>query len=323
MSVAAVVALSMWACVENANVNKPANTNANSNANAAASKAPPTVDALMAQEKAANEAYTKGDAQFFQGFLADKFTMNEMGRRVDKAEAVKMIGGVKCDVKSMNVDEGKLSMIDADTYAVVYKTTMDGTCTFEGKTEKAPSPVRSATVWVRGSGDKWQPIWHGETAITDPKNAKPPAPPAPAAGDKSMSNSNSNSNTAAAPQSDANIDAMIAVEKAGWEAWKARDANKLGTMVTNNVSFVDLFGNFAATKDDTIKMWTGGTCTINSTSVTDTSGMMISPTVGMIFFKGSADGTCGDMKVAPVYGMSVYEKSGDTWKLAFGFEKPA
>lgn len=324
----AIVALSMWACVDNANTNKPANSNANANANANAStaKAPPTLDAIMAQEKQANEAYAKGDGQFFQGFLSDKFVMTEGGQQQNKADAVKMISGSKCDVKSMSLDEGKLSQIDADNYAVVYKATWDGTCTMGGKTDKIPSPVRGATVWTR-SGDKWQPIWHGETQIVDPKANPPKAmPPAPAAkSENPAANSNANTNTAAAakPTPDAAIDAMAAVEKAGWEAWRTKDASKFQSLTTSNLAFVDLFGNYTGTQADTIKVWTTGSCDIKSTSVTDTSGVMFTPTFGVLFFRASGDGTCEGMKVMPVKGTSFYVKDGDTWKLAFGFESPA
>jgi hypothetical protein len=116
---------------------------------------------------------------------------------------------------------------------------------------------------------------------------------------------------------------MIAVEKSGWEAWRARDAAKLTSISTSDMSFVDLFGNYTATQADTIKSWTGGKCDIKSTSVTDASGTTFSPTMGVIFFHASADGTCDDMKLMPVWGTSFYVKEGDSWKLAFGFENPA
>jgi hypothetical protein len=281
----------------------------------------------MAQEKAANEAYSKGDGQFFQGFLSDKFMMNNMGKPSTKADAVREIADVKCDVKSMNLSEGKLAKIDDDNYAVVYKTDWDGTCKMNGKDEKVPSPVRAATVWTR-NGDKWQPVWHGETAIVDPKNPPKMTPPAPPAkGDKMASNSNSNANSnsssSAAPAADANVEAMAAVEKTGWEAWKARDADKLGTLLTNNASFVGLFGNYDETKADVLKDWTGTKCDIKSTSVTDVNGETITPTFGFIMFKGTGEGTCDNMKIEPLWGTSFYVKEGDTWKLAFGFENPA
>src|SRR4051794_1498546 len=188
LAITAMAALCMWACVDNANLNKPANSNANANSNATASKAAPTVDALMALEKQANEAYVKGDGQFFQGYLSDKFVMNEGGKRYSKAETVKMISDVKCESKSVNLDEPKMSMIDADTYAVVYKNTTDATCTYQGQTEKMQDPERSATVWTR-NGDKWEAVWHGETKIVDQK-ANPPKPPASASSPAAKSNSN-------------------------------------------------------------------------------------------------------------------------------------
>src|SRR4051794_15617601 len=238
LAITAMAALCMWACVDNANLNKPANSNANANSNATASKAAPTVDALMALEKQANEAYMKGDGQFFQGYLSDKFVMNEGGKRYSKDESVKMISGVKCDSKSQTLDEPKLSMIDADTYAVVYKNTTEGTCTYQGQTEQMKDPMRSATVWTR-NGDKWLAVWHGETKIIDPKNppkaGSPMASPAAKSSSNSStsnsnssanSNANSNSNSNASATSDPSVDAMVAVEKSGWEAWKSRDAAK-------------------------------------------------------------------------------------------------
>src|SRR6202521_1115117 len=108
-----------------------ANTGAN-NSNTNTTKpvaAAPTADALMAFEKQANEAYVKGDSKFFEGMLSDKFViLTGGGKRMDKAATVKMIAGVKCDIKSMDLTEPALSMIDADTYALSYKATWDGLC---------------------------------------------------------------------------------------------------------------------------------------------------------------------------------------------------
>src|SRR6266852_7257884 len=197
-----------------------ANTGAN-NANTNSTKpvaAAPTADALMALDKQANEAYVKGNSKFFEGMLSDKFViLTGGGQRMDKAATVKMIGSEKCDIKSMDLTEPAMSMIDADTYALSYKATWDGTCNGpDGKPMKVPSPVRSASIWVR-SGDKWQAVFHGENLIFDPK--APPPPPAPAAKKeepkKTAANSNTTANTAApaAPSAnatpDANTDALV------------------------------------------------------------------------------------------------------------------
>src|SRR6266481_1250619 len=180
------------------------NTGAN-NANSNTAKpvaAAPTADALMALDKQANEAYVKGDSKFFEGMLSDKFViLTGGGQRMDKAATVKMIAGVKCDIKSMDLTEPALSMIDRDTYALSYKATWDGTCNGpDGKPMKVPSPIRSASIWVR-SGDKWQAVFHGENLIVDPtKPAAPAAPPkkeTPKEDVKTAANSNTAANTAA------------------------------------------------------------------------------------------------------------------------------
>src|SRR5437588_2909596 len=154
-----------------------ANTGAN-NANTSTTKAvaaAPTADALMALDKQANEAYVKGNSKFFEGMLSDKFViLAGGGQRMDKAATVKMIAGVKCDIKSMDLTEPGMSMIDADTYALSYKTTWDGTCNGpDGKRAKVPSPIRSASIWVR-NGDKWLAVFHGENLIVNPKASPPP-----------------------------------------------------------------------------------------------------------------------------------------------------
>jgi hypothetical protein len=41
----------------------------------------PSLEALMALAKEANEAYVRGDSRFFEGLLSEKFVMREGGRR--------------------------------------------------------------------------------------------------------------------------------------------------------------------------------------------------------------------------------------------------
>jgi hypothetical protein len=312
-----------------------ANTGAN-NANTNTTKpvaAAPTVDALMALDKQANEAYVKGDSKFFEGMLSDKFViLTPDGQRMDKAATVKMIAGVKCDIKSMDLTEPAISMIDADTYALSYKATWDGTCNGpDGKPMKVPGPVRSASIWVR-SGDKWQAVFHGENLIVDPK--APPPPPAPAAkkeepkqDDKTAANSNAASNTAAPARAtpDANTDALIKVELALWEAWKAHDAKKLDDLMAKDVSFVNIFGTYLATRADAMKDWTGALCEVKSVSVTDGFATALSPTVAMLTRKGTADGTCGGQEIGgtDIWGVSIFVKEGDAWKFAFGMNLSA
>lgn len=306
-----------------------ANTGAN-NANTNTTKplaAAPTADALMALEKHANESYVKGDSNFFEGMLSDKFViLTGGGQRMDKAATVKMIASVKCDIKSMDLTEPAMSMIDVDTYALSYKAIWDGTCNGpDGKRAKVPSPIRSASIWVR-SGEKWQAVFHGENLIVDPKNpAAPAAAPkneAPKKDDKPAANSNTAANTAAPARAtpDANTDALVKVELALWEAWKEHDAKKLDDLMARDVSFVNIFGTYLATRADAMKDWTGAGCQVKSVSVTDGIATALSPTVEMLTRKGTADGTCGGQNVGgtDIWGVSIYVKDGDAWKFAFG-----
>ncbi len=236
----------------------------------------------------------------------------------------------------MDLTEPAMSMIDADTYAVSYKATWEGTCNeLDGKPMKVPSPVRSASIWVR-SGDKWQAVFHGENLIVDPKAPPPPRGPAakkdePKNDDKAAANSNTAPGTAA-PARDrrdvnrgANTDALIKVELALWEAWKEHDAKKLDALMTKDVSFVNIFGTYLRTKADALKDWTGNGCEIKSVSVSDGFATVLSPTVEMLTRKGTADLTCGAQNVGgvPIWGVSIYVKDGAAWKFAFGMNLAA
>ncbi|HLN99123.1 MAG TPA: nuclear transport factor 2 family protein [Pyrinomonadaceae bacterium] len=207
-----------------------------------------------------------------------------------------------------------------------YKATWDGTCDSpDGRSVKVPSPVRSASIWVR-SGDKWQAVFHGENLIVDLKNP-PPAKPEPKKeepkkDDKAAANSNTPANTTAPATvtPDANTDALVKVELALWEAWKEHDAKKLDDLMARDVSFVNIFGTSLANRADAMKDWTGAGCQVKSVSVTDGFATALSPTVEMLTRKGTADGTCGGQSVTgtPIWGVSIYVKDGDAWKFAFG-----
>lgn len=298
-------------------------TNNNANMNTATKPAAaPSADALLALDKQANEAYFKGDSKFFEGFLSDKFVMVAPdGTRIDKAAALKQIGGVKCDLKTWNLDEPHMLKLDADTYVLSYEGTFDGTCTENGKAEKVPSPIRAASIFVR-SGDKWQGAFHGENLIVDPKSAPSSADAkkeAPAKGDMAAVNSNSGSKAA----SDANTDALARAETALWEAWMAKDAKLLDELTAKEISFVNIFGTHFATKAEALKDWTGPLCKVTSVSVTDSAATMLSPSVGILTSKGTANGTCGGQKMdGSIWATAVYVKDGETWKWAFGFNSP-
>src|SRR6476646_752640 len=121
----ALCGLLLGACTPPANTT--VNSNANSNANTAkTTAAAPTVDALMALEKSANEAYTTANTKWFTDNLSSKFAMSMGGKVAGKDEVISGIGQTKCDVKNINVSDGALAKLNDDTYAVTYKLSGEG-----------------------------------------------------------------------------------------------------------------------------------------------------------------------------------------------------
>lgn len=332
----AAVALST-ACAPAANT--PANSNSNANT-AKPAAAAPTADTFMAMEQKANDAYTKADKAHFETILADKAIMSFEGKKDDRATIISHIGSVKCEGVSTKLSEPQMLKIDDNTYVFTYKNDSTGKCDHGDGKMMDMMPARASTLWVR-SGSDWKAAWHGETMIIDPKN--PPAPPktevekAPAGDAKSAdtkpgnTNANSNANTAAPaksapPAPSANTDALAKLHMAGWEAFKSKDAKYFDTNLSSSFGFVDPIGGYIASKADAVKEWTGGgklKCEgITKVNFADAFAWSVSPTVEILFGKGTADGTCDGMKNGDLYQTSIYVKEGDTWKLAFMAENP-
>lgn len=309
----ASAAIWMLACNPPAANTPPTNANTG-NTNAAPKAAAPTKEALVAMENKAFDAWKNKDGKFFEGFLTDNFVMFDgKGNHLDKAATVKMIGEHKCDLKSFSFSDEKMTMAGADAAIVTMKVTSDGTC----GGQKMPSPVISASVYVR-SGDTWKGAYHNEVPVVDPKNMKADAskPAPPAKKDETAGKKD-------AADSGAITDQLVALEKKGWEAWKAGDTKTLDEITHKDLMFVNLFGNVYATKADTIKAWTEPKCDVKSYSVTDGHGVSLTKDASILLFKGSAEGTCGDAKLSSLWGTSIFVKEGETWKLAYMFETPA
>jgi hypothetical protein len=336
-----IAALAIASCAPPANTNS---TNSNANANTAAKPAGPTAESLMALDQKAWEAYQKKDGKYFEGFLGDNMISGTGQGSMTKADVVKMIAENKSDVKSFTLSEARVTPVGADTAVLTYKAVVDGT--EDGK--KIPSPSTVATIFVR-SGSDWKAIYHEEVAVVEPPKAddksnsnaapaakadekkeapaaaeekKAPAPP-PAA--NSNSAAASNSNTASSTGDAALTDALMAMEKKGWEGWKAKDAKALDEVITggSNLVFVDLMGKATIGEDAAIKGWTtDNPCTVSSISLSDGKGYSIAKDAAILVYKGSAEGTCGGMKIEPLWGTTVAVKEGDMWKAAYILEQP-
>ena len=302
-TVTAGLVFAAWAGNSSAN-------NANA-ANTAAKAAPvaPAKDALVTLEKSAYEAWKSKDAKFWDTFLSDKFVGYGSSGRLDKASATNEYTGADCEIKSYALSDEHMRPLGNDAALLTHKTTVDGTC----GGQRVPANIRAASIFVR-DGDTWKGAFHAEAPIVDPKAA--PAGPV-------VKKEAARKGEAKPVAPDAGTDALVAAEKAVWEAWKEHDAKKLEHLTARDVSFVDDFGNYFATKVDAIKDWTGPGCNVKSVSITDGVGTMVSPTLAILRYTGTADGTCFGQKVGSVWGTSVYIKDGDAWKWTFGINLPA
>jgi ketosteroid isomerase-like protein len=347
VSLLAITAFVLAACQPAANTNTTSNTNANTAPKAAA----PTADSLMALDTKAWDAYKNKDGAFFSSFLDDKYVSFNNGKREGKAENVKGISEHKCDFKSHTLSDPKITMAGADAAVLTYKATIDATCVDDkGKSEKIPPTLTVASVYVR-SGDTWKAAYHNEVALMEPpkpadgaNSNKPaankesagaekkevPPPPPPKEEKKPASNSanagantaSSNSNANATSGSDALTDAIMAVEKKGWESWMKQDAKALEETTSKDVAFVDAGGKATFGQAEVIKGWTNGECKVSSVNVSDGKASMINADVAILTYKGTAVGTCGDMKLEPLWGTTVAIKEGNSWKAVYIFETP-
>lgn len=271
--------------------------------------AAPTTDALVTLEKSATEAWKSKNAAFWDTFLSDAFVGYGMSGKLDKASAAKEYTGADCEIRSYALSDERMTPLGQDAALITYTSTVDGTCGGEA----VPARSRAASVYVR-DGDRWKAAFHAEASIVDPQAA--PATPVGRQGAPAQGG-------ARPAGADAVTEAMHAVEKAVWEAWRAHDAKALDALTTREISFINIFGTYFANKADAFKDWTGPGCDVKSVSVTNAAGTMLSPTVGILTFTGGADGTCYGQKVGSVWGTSIYVKENDAWKWTFGINLPA
>lgn len=270
-------------------------------ANAAA--VAPSKDALVALEKTAFEAWKTKDATFWPTFFSDKFVGYGSPGRIDKAAAIKEYANADCDIRSYTLADEQVKALSDDVALLTFKTTIVGTCGGQ------PVPVSwAAAVFVR-EGGRWKSAFYADTPIVDPRTVSGAAGPKAAA--------------TKASARDASTEALLPAERAIWEAWRAHDAQKLESLTAKDIAFINIFGTYFGTKAEALKDWTGTGCDVKSVSVSEAKATLLSPTVGILTFRGAADGTCYGQNVGPIRGTSVYVKDGSVWKWTFGMNLPA
>lgn len=137
------------------------------------------------------------------------------------------------------------------------------------------------------------------------------------AGNAPAANNTTASNTAAKPAAAAPTkEALMTLEKGGWEAWKNRDAK--WTEENASDKFVALGTSGRMDKAASVKSYTTQKCEIKSYTLSDDQMQMVGPDVAVLTFKGAQDYTCDGKKgPANVNSASIYVREGDKWKATF------
>lgn len=292
------------ACARNALANSANTTKA---AEKTAPAGPPKVG-LATLEKSAYAAWKSKDAKFWDTFLSDKFVGWGSSGKLDKVSAKKEYSGADCEIKSYALSEERVSSRGMQAALTTYKATVDGTC----GGQKVPANSWAAGVYIRDGG-QWKAVFHAQAAVVNPE-----VPPV-----KGVDQNGARDDATKPTAPDAGTGTLLAMERAVWEAWKDHDAKTISDLTAEDISFINIFGIYLANKAEALKNWSGTGCDVKSVDVTDAAATMLSPTVGILTFKATADGTCFGQKVGPVWGSSIYVKYGDLWKWTFGINVPA
>jgi hypothetical protein len=114
---------------------------------------------LAASEKKLWEAWKNKDTKPFKSALSADFVMIEENGVSGKDAVIKEITSMPCDVKSVELSNWKLTMLNSSTALLTYKGTAVGTC---GGT--AIPVVWASSIWMNRGG-KWLAVSHQETPV--------------------------------------------------------------------------------------------------------------------------------------------------------------
>lgn len=247
------------------------------------------------------DAWKAKDAKFFTTFLSDKFVGHGTTGRLNKAQAEKEFSGADCDIASYAISNERTTPLDTGIELITFDLDISGKCAGT----QLPPKYRAATVLIR-EGSEWKWAYYTDTPIADPKTVTPVQIPPPTP-----------------TPLDPDTERLLTAEKAIWEAWKDGDRQRIESLITPEISFINIFGTFFPSRAEAVKDWTSHGCQVSSVGVTSPQLTRLSPKVAILTFTGSADGTCFGQKIGSIWGTSIYLNSGDQWKWTFGFNVPA
>jgi hypothetical protein len=114
---------------------------------------------LIKLEKQSWEAWKNHDGKFFQDFLSDDHVEVGFGGVSNKAEIVSFVGSLVCTVKSYQLDQFELKMLDKNTALLTYREAQDTVCH-----NPVPSPCWVSSLYMK-RGDRWLNVLYQQTEI--------------------------------------------------------------------------------------------------------------------------------------------------------------
>ncbi|WP_445736198.1 nuclear transport factor 2 family protein [Mariniflexile sp.] len=112
---------------------------------------------------------------------------------------------------------------------------------------------------------------------------------------------------------------IIALEKAGWDAWKNKNAEWFQTNTSEE--FLSINSEGISNKSQVIASITD--CDVKSVSIDNFGFVVIEKNVVLLTYIATQDGNCGNTRLAPKVRASVnYVKKRGKWLEAFYMETP-
>lgn len=113
---------------------------------------------IIATERKLWEAWKKGDIKVFRSNLSnDSVTIGDSGVS-NKTASLKELEDHKCEVKSYELSDIKVTFLNNDAALITYKATQDATCGGEA----VPPAVWASSAYVKRGG-RWWAASHQET----------------------------------------------------------------------------------------------------------------------------------------------------------------
>ncbi|MCO6509882.1 MAG: nuclear transport factor 2 family protein [Aridibacter famidurans] len=144
-----------------------------------------------------------------------------------------------------------------------------------------------------------------------------PAPDANNSANTENANTNAEESTSAAPTKEA----LFALEKSAYDAWKNKDADFWGPFLSDK--FVGYGQTGKLDKAAAVKEYAGAECDVKSVAFSDETMTPLGADAAFLTYKVAVDGTCGGQKLpASSWAVGAYVREDGKWKGAFHAEAP-